>query len=54
MFSIPLDRIRQTSLAVSVMNYDRIVRNDRIGQQERTNMVVIVFVVVVVDDDDDK
>lgn len=32
MFSVPLDRIRQTSLVVSVMDYDRIGRNDRIGQ----------------------
>src|SRR6218665_2265114 len=32
MFSIPMDRVRQTSLVVSVMEYDGIVRNDRIGQ----------------------
>ena len=30
MFSIQLDHIRQTRLVVSVMDYDRIVRNDRI------------------------
>ena len=32
MFSVPFDKIRQTSLVVSVMDYDRIGRNDRIGQ----------------------
>jgi len=32
MFCVPYDVIRQTSLAVSVMDYDKMGRNERIGQ----------------------
>jgi len=32
MFTVPYERIRQTSLIVSVMDYDRIGRNEPIGQ----------------------
>jgi len=32
MFCVPYEHIRQTSLAVSVMDYDRMGRNERIGQ----------------------
>lgn len=31
-FSVPLERIRQTSISVSVMDFDRLGRNERIGQ----------------------
>ena len=31
-FSVPYERIRGTSLVVSVMDYDRVGRNDKIGQ----------------------
>jgi len=31
-FSVPYERIRQTSLVVSVMDHDRVGRNDKIGQ----------------------
>jgi len=32
LFCVPYEHIRQTSLAVSVMDYDRMGRNERIGQ----------------------
>ena len=32
MFTVPYERIRQTSLVVSVMDYDRMGRNEPIGQ----------------------
>ena len=32
MFTVPYERIRQTSLAVSVMDYDKMGRNEQIGQ----------------------
>jgi Ca2+-dependent lipid-binding protein len=32
MFILPYEHIRQTSLEVSVMDYDRLGRNERIGQ----------------------
>lgn len=31
-FDVPYERIRQTSLVVSVMDYDRMGRNEAIGQ----------------------
>ena len=31
-FTVPYERIRQTSLVVSVMDYDRMGRNEAIGQ----------------------
>ena len=31
-FTVPYERIRQTSLIVSVMDYDRVGRNEPIGQ----------------------
>ena len=32
MFTVPYERIRQTSLVISVMDYDRMGRNEPIGQ----------------------
>ena len=32
MFTVPYEKIRQTSLVVSVMDYDRMGRNEPIGQ----------------------
>jgi Ca2+-dependent lipid-binding protein len=32
LFTVPYERIRQTSLIVSVMDYDRMGRNEAIGQ----------------------
>ena len=32
LFNVPYDKIRQTSLHISVMDYDRMGRNDLIGQ----------------------
>ena len=32
MFTVPYERIRQTTLVVSVMDYDRMGRNEPIGQ----------------------
>ena len=32
MFTVPYERIRQTSLVISVMDYDRLGRNEAIGQ----------------------
>jgi len=31
-FSVPYERIRHTSLVISVMDHDRLGRNDKIGQ----------------------
>lgn len=31
-FEVPYERIRQTSLVISVMDYDRMGRNEQIGQ----------------------